>query len=149
MKTVTKASLDLLVKLARDAGNWSGTPMLDITKEERGNLTQLKQEKLLTTFKDEGIEWVNFNLAVGESVEVTDGSRDFRLIGQPMTVECIMTNQVSLAPTSTVLTSEYEALKALAQAAFGHLQLTWGGVHPASDNLQEKIDALRATGFRF
>ena len=35
MKTVTKASLDLLVKLARDAGNWSGTPMLDITKEEK------------------------------------------------------------------------------------------------------------------
>jgi hypothetical protein len=79
MKTVTKDSLDLLVALAEDAPNWSGSPMLDISKEQRGNLTQLKREKILTTFKDDGVEFVSFNLAIGESIEVTDGERTFKL----------------------------------------------------------------------
>lgn len=57
-------SLDLFMALARDAGNWSGTPLLGgnvtITKELRGNLTDLKRRNLLTTFKDEGLVWVAF-----------------------------------------------------------------------------------------
>lgn len=60
---ITEASKALFVALAEDAGNWGGTPLLggnvDITKEERGNLTQLKQVGLLTTFTDEGT-WVDF-----------------------------------------------------------------------------------------
>jgi hypothetical protein len=79
MKTVTKASLDLLVNLANDAGNWSGSPMLQISKEERGNLTQLKREKIVTTFKDDGVEFVSFSLAIGEGIKVTDGERAFGL----------------------------------------------------------------------
>jgi hypothetical protein len=61
---ITTASLALFDDLAADAPNWSGQPLLDgnvvITKEERGNLTQLKRAGLLTTFLDEGNIWVIF-----------------------------------------------------------------------------------------
>jgi hypothetical protein len=57
---LTPASLAVFVRHAKDAGNWNGCPMLDITKEERGNLTDLKAKGLVTTSKDEGIEWVFF-----------------------------------------------------------------------------------------
>jgi hypothetical protein len=64
MTNITEASKALFVALAEDADNWGGTPLLggnvDITKEERGNLTQLKQAGLLHTFKDEGCIWVDF-----------------------------------------------------------------------------------------
>lgn len=53
--------------------------MLDISKEQRGNLTQLKKEKILTTAKDEGCEFVYFSLNTGESMDVTDGQRTLRL----------------------------------------------------------------------
>jgi hypothetical protein len=56
--------------------------MLDITKEQRGNLTQLKKAGLLRTFKDEGIEWVVFIKGVHNvrtegncaTLTVTDGN---------------------------------------------------------------------------
>ena len=57
---LTEASKAVFVKYANDAGNWSGMPMLDGNKEERGNLTDLKRKKLITTFRDEGIDWVSF-----------------------------------------------------------------------------------------
>lgn len=65
MKTTTKtdltpASEQLFISLANDAGNWNGCPMIDVTPANRGNLTQIKKAGLLTTFKDEGIIWVDF-----------------------------------------------------------------------------------------
>ena len=49
---ITPDSLDLFLGLAEDAANWSGTPPCWLTKEQRGNLTQLKKEGLLDTFFD-------------------------------------------------------------------------------------------------
>jgi hypothetical protein len=61
---LTPRSLEIFKQAAEDAGNWSGTPCLggnfDFTKEDRGNLTQLKRAKLLTTFRDNGEEWIQF-----------------------------------------------------------------------------------------
>ena len=41
--------------------------MLDCSKEERGNLTQLKRAGLLTTFRSDGEEFVEFT-AAGEAL---------------------------------------------------------------------------------
>ena len=61
---ITEASKAVFVMYAKDAGNWSGTPLVGGnvggTKEERGNLTQLKKAELITTFFDEGCTWVDF-----------------------------------------------------------------------------------------
>lgn len=67
---ITPDSLTLLLALAEDAPNWSGTPLIDLNPSERGNLTQLKKAGLLGTsapeddgcvfayFTDEGIEFL-------------------------------------------------------------------------------------------
>lgn len=67
MKTIpvldlTPTSIKLFCYLANDAGNWNGQPLLDgnMTKELRGNLTQIKRAGLLTTHKEEGCVWVTF-----------------------------------------------------------------------------------------
>ena len=64
---VTQTSLNLFLAYANDADNWSGTPLVGGnvggSKEERGNLTQLKQAGLITTFVDEGCTWVKFTEA--------------------------------------------------------------------------------------
>ena len=60
---LTTASLNLFTALINDAGNWGGNPLLDLSKEERGNLTQLKRAKLLVTFRSEGCDWVAFTTA--------------------------------------------------------------------------------------
>ena len=56
MKTkLTPESLDLLLNLARTAGDWSGQPYVgDFTSDERlkGNLTDLKRKGLLSTFQE-------------------------------------------------------------------------------------------------
>lgn len=61
---ITEKSKALFLAYARDAGNWSGQPMVGGnvggTKEDRGNLTQLKQAGLLTTVNDGRCMWVNF-----------------------------------------------------------------------------------------
>lgn len=61
---LTEASLLLFLAYARDAGNWSGNPLVGGnvggTKEQRGNLTQLKRAKLVVTFTDEGNTWLRF-----------------------------------------------------------------------------------------
>lgn len=63
MTTITEASLDLFLDYAADAGNWSGMPLVGGnvggTKEERGNLTQLKKAGLITTMDDDGV-WIIF-----------------------------------------------------------------------------------------
>jgi hypothetical protein len=61
---ITEQSLQVFLAYARDAGNWSGTPLVGGnvggSKEERGNLTQLKRAGLITTFVDEGNAWIVF-----------------------------------------------------------------------------------------
>jgi hypothetical protein len=53
---LTPRSLELFLAYAKDAGNWAGTPMiggnLGGSKEDRGNITQLKKMGLVTTFSD-------------------------------------------------------------------------------------------------
>lgn len=61
--SITSQSLALFLSLANDAGNWSGTPMVDISKEEKGNLTQLKRAKLLTTMTEDGVTFAFFTEA--------------------------------------------------------------------------------------
>lgn len=61
--TLTTASQNLFKALIDDAGNWNGNPLLDISKEERGNLTQLKRAKLVVTFRAEGCDWIAFTTA--------------------------------------------------------------------------------------
>lgn len=63
---ITETSKTLFLAYARDAGNWSGQPLVGGnvsvggSKEERGNLTQLKRAKLITTFVDDGCTWIQF-----------------------------------------------------------------------------------------
>jgi len=61
---ITETSKNLFVAYAKDAGNWSGIPLVGGnvggSKEDRGNLTQLKTAGLITTFRDEGCTWVSF-----------------------------------------------------------------------------------------
>ena len=61
---ITDESMRVFLAYAADACNWSGTPMIGGnvggSKEERGNLTQLKRAKLITTFRDGGNDWLNF-----------------------------------------------------------------------------------------
>lgn len=53
---ITEASKQVFINYAKDAGNWSGTPLVGGnvggSKEERGNLTQLKRAGLITTIVD-------------------------------------------------------------------------------------------------
>lgn len=53
MQNITDQSLALFLEYARDAGNWSGTPLVGGnvggSKEDRGNLTQLKKAGLVVT----------------------------------------------------------------------------------------------------
>ena len=61
---ITNASAELFLAYAKDACNWNGTPLVGGnvggSKEERGNLTQLKRAGLITTFADEGLTWIAF-----------------------------------------------------------------------------------------
>lgn len=72
---LTQDSLNLFLTLADDAANWCGQPLIDITKEQRGNLTDLKKKNLITTFRDEGCDWANFTaegiaLAAANGIEI-------------------------------------------------------------------------------
>lgn len=76
---ITDRSLALFLDYARDAGNWNGNPLVGgnvgRSKEDRGNLTQLKQAGLLTTEKDwedRSLAWVYFTEA-GRALAATHG----------------------------------------------------------------------------
>jgi hypothetical protein len=64
MIQITEASKSLFTELADDAGNWSGQPLIggnvELTKEERGNLTHLKKLNLIATFNSDGDMFVSF-----------------------------------------------------------------------------------------
>lgn len=74
--TITETSLNVFLAYARDAGNWSGQPMVGGnvggSKAERGNLTQLKQAGLITTQVDDGCTWINFTDA-GKALAAAHG----------------------------------------------------------------------------
>ena len=66
-QALTPASAELLCEYADDAGNWSGMPLVGGnvggTKEDRGNLTDLKVKGFIHTFEDiddDGTSWVVF-----------------------------------------------------------------------------------------
>ena len=80
MADITAKSLEVFLAYARDAANWSGTPLVGGNvgggPEERGNLTQLKRAGLIGTFKSDGLHWVTFTeagtkLAAEHGVDVT------------------------------------------------------------------------------
>lgn len=65
--------------LAKDAGNWSGTPCLGANVaqgfKENGYLSDLKKKGLVSTFIDDGEEWVSFSesgkqLALKNGIEI-------------------------------------------------------------------------------
>lgn len=80
MANITERSLELFLAYAEDAGNWSGTPLVGGNvgglREDRGNITQLKQAGLITTFSDEpGSHWIRFTdagiaLAAEHGIEI-------------------------------------------------------------------------------
>jgi len=76
---ITARSLDLFLRYARDSGNWGGTPLVGGnvggSREDSGNLTQLKRAGLVTTGEDEGAVYVHFTpagreLAAQHDVEI-------------------------------------------------------------------------------
>jgi hypothetical protein len=60
MTNLSPASHNLMLDLVLDAPNWHGQPLIDITKEQRGNLSDLKRRGFLTTFMDEGCMFAIF-----------------------------------------------------------------------------------------
>ena len=81
MTSISKTSMELFLDLARDADNWSGCPLIggnvEMTKELRGNLTQLKRAGLLTTQREQGEVWAIFTaagkaLALEHGIEIWD-----------------------------------------------------------------------------
>jgi hypothetical protein len=84
MTNITEASLKVFLAYADDAANWSGTPLVGGnvggSKEERGNLTQLKRAGLITTFMDDRdrTKWIEFTpagraLALQHGIEIERG----------------------------------------------------------------------------
>lgn len=64
---VTQRSFELFMAYAKDAGNWSGTPLVagnvGGSAQDRGNLTQLKVAGLIETFRSNGDTWIEFTPA--------------------------------------------------------------------------------------
>lgn len=64
---ITKQSKSLFIEYWKDAANWSGTPAIghnvESSKENNGNLTQLKVAGLITTWNDDGSTWLRFTNA--------------------------------------------------------------------------------------
>lgn len=58
--SLTPESRRLFLDLVKDSFEWSGVPLLDITREQRGNLTDLKRCGLIKTETDEGHTWCYF-----------------------------------------------------------------------------------------
>lgn len=75
---ITEQSLELFLRIAREAKHWGGNPWVEIigfSAEERGNFTQLKQAGLLWTVGTESDAYVEFSdsgraLAAKHGVEI-------------------------------------------------------------------------------
>jgi hypothetical protein len=73
LDNLSPASASLLYDLIKDAPNWNGQPLIDITKEQRGNLSDLKRRGILNTFTDEGCQFAIFTatgIAIAAAVNV-------------------------------------------------------------------------------
>ena len=74
--SITEQSMNLFLAYANDADNWGGNPLVGGnvggSKEDRGNLTQLKVAGLIQTFVDEGCTWVQFTEA-GKKLAAENG----------------------------------------------------------------------------
>ena len=57
---LTGLELGLFCEYAKEAHDWDGHPMVDQDRIGNGLLTSLKKKGLLTTWRDEGITWINF-----------------------------------------------------------------------------------------
>jgi hypothetical protein len=85
-------SHSLFCELASDAGDWHGQPLVQITKEQRGNLSDLKKKGLLTTSTSDGLQFAQFTDAgIALAASPGDGPARFyvercenRLAGQPL-----------------------------------------------------------------
>ncbi len=79
--TITEESRRVFEAYYRDAPNWSGNPLVGGncggTKEERGNLTQLKVAGLITTDTDEGNTWIYFTAKGHEYAKQIGLERNF------------------------------------------------------------------------
>ena len=75
---LTADSLSLLLTLIRDSGNWSNSPLVDLSAAEKGNLTHLKKAGLVRTSRSDGCDFITFLFASGDVV--TDGARTFSLV---------------------------------------------------------------------
>ena len=76
---ITEQSMALFLAYANDADNWGGIPCVGCnvggSKEDRGNLTQLKKAGLIETWTDEGNTWIKFTkegkqLAAQNGIEI-------------------------------------------------------------------------------
>lgn len=76
MADITPRSLELFLNYARDAGNWGGTPLVGGnvggSREDAGNLTQLKKAGLIFTGEDDGAVYIYFT-AEGRSLAAQHG----------------------------------------------------------------------------
>jgi hypothetical protein len=76
MTNITETSLAVFFAYAADAVNWNGQPLVGGnvggSKEERGNITQLKKAGLITTEIDEGCTWLQFT-ANGKTLALEHG----------------------------------------------------------------------------
>lgn len=70
--SLTQETKRVFLAYAKDAGNWNGTPLVDGSKAERGNLTHLKRAGLVETFVDDGHKWLTFTEA-GKAVALANG----------------------------------------------------------------------------
>lgn len=61
---ITERSKEVFIAYAKDATNWSGIAPVGInvnsSKEDCGNLTQLKVTGLIRTFEEQGETWIHF-----------------------------------------------------------------------------------------
>lgn len=64
---LTQQSKALFLEYAKDACNWSGTPLVggnvSSSQEANGNLTQLKRAGLVKTNEYDGAMWLDFTEA--------------------------------------------------------------------------------------
>jgi hypothetical protein len=76
---ITEQSMALFLAYAEDTVNWNGISCVGCnvggSKEDRGNLTQLKKAGLIETWTDEGSTWVAFTkegklLAAANGIEI-------------------------------------------------------------------------------
>jgi hypothetical protein len=69
---LTEATSKLFEELARDAGNWNGTPLVngnvEVGTKTRGNLSDLVKKGLVTVQTIDGDEWVFFTITGKELV---------------------------------------------------------------------------------